>query len=457
MSRVARAAAAATFVLGLFWTVAATPTVLAADPTFGTASAESPLGGPSLFRTTITADAEPRRVEALVSQAGSEVVTVVLAEVSGGSGGTWNAAATIEGHILPNTQLSYRFRVTDANGQQFVSPTSELLTVDDRFAWQELNGAVVRLHWNGGTQAFGQRALDIGERAVANAAQLLGVTETDPIDFFIYDSEQDFRDAFGPGTRENVAGTAINETRTMFAFILPAQIDQEWVDVLVAHELTHLVFDTATRNDYRRAPHWLNEGIATYLSEGNAVRWQQTLRQAVDTGRVMPLPGLTSTFGAGPARFDLGYAESVSAVDFFVKTYTEPKLWELVRSYAQGVTDDEAFTTATGADLAAFNAAWMASIGVSVPPSLGPQPGPPSTGGSSGPRPAPTTSRAPFNPIVLVIAVVVVLVALAMVIRRVRRPPPPPPPPPPSTQPPWWGPQQPTGGPPPPPGWESYP
>ena len=408
-----------------------------------------------MFRTTITADAEPRRVEALVSQAGSEVVTVVLAEVSGGAG-TWTAAATIEGHILPNTQLSYRFRVTDANGQQFVSPPAGLLTVDDRFAWQKLNGPVVRLHWNGGTEAFGQRALDIGERAVANAAQLLGVTETDPIDFFIYDSEQDFRDAFGPGTRENVAGTAINETRTMFAFILPAQIDQEWVDVLVAHELTHLVFDTATRNDYRRAPHWLNEGIATYLSEGNAVRWQQTLRNAVDTGRVMPLPGMTSTFGAGPERFDLGYAESVSAVDFFVKTYTEPKLWELVRSYSQGVTDDEAFTTATGADLAAFNAAWMASLGVGVPPSLGPQPGPPSTGGSSAPRPAPTTSRAPFNPIVMVIAVVVVLVALAMVIRRVRRRPPPPPPPPPPTQPPWWGPQPP-GGPPPPPGWESYP
>ena len=57
-----------------------------------------------------------------------------------------------------------------------------------------------------GSQAFGERALSIGEEAVAETAALLGVTEDEPIDFFIYADEDAFYDALGPGTRENVGG-----------------------------------------------------------------------------------------------------------------------------------------------------------------------------------------------------------------------------------------------------------
>ena len=37
---------------------------------------------------------------------------------------------------------------------------------------------------------------------------------------------------------------------------------------MVAHELTHLVFNENTDNPYHEPPRWLNEGIAVYLSEG---------------------------------------------------------------------------------------------------------------------------------------------------------------------------------------------
>jgi hypothetical protein len=41
------------------------------------------------------------------------------------------------------------------------------------------------------------------------------------------------------------------------------------------------------------------------------------------------------------------------------------------------MTDDAAFIAATGADAAAFNAAWFGSLGEAVPQPLGPQPAPP--------------------------------------------------------------------------------
>jgi nitrate reductase NapE component len=48
----------------------------------------------------------------------------------------------------------------------------------------------------------------------------------------------------------------------------------------------------------------------------------------------------------------------------------------LVRSYAEGRTDDEAFLAATGMDVGAFNDAWLADLGAAAPTRYGPQPAP---------------------------------------------------------------------------------
>jgi hypothetical protein len=459
----------------------------AAAPTFGTPTATAPLNGTAVFSTTFTADSAPARVELLLDFPGVPATSVIEAQVSGG-GGSFSAQATYDGHILPNSLLSYRFRLTDASGAQVVGPSAQLLTVDDRFNWQTVSGQVVNLHWYGADASFGQRALAIGEQAISQASNLLGVTENQPIDFYIYADEQAFYDALGPGVRENVAGTAIPEIRTMFGYILPSQISQDWVSILITHELTHLVFDTATHNLYHPAPHWLNEGIATYLSEGVSARWQAALADGESSGTLIPLQGMEATFGAGDTRFQLGYAESVSAVDYFVRTYGDQQLWTLVRSYSQGLSDDDAFRQAIGLDVAGFNAAWMQSLGVPVPAALGPQPGPtgplppdwlglpPATPGPTGeqtpsptgeqsgsptqPTPQPTATGGSATPaggepidLLLLAVVLIVVIGVLIVIRLARSPsaPSPPPPPPPDN---WPGPPNwpPPGGPPPPPG-----
>ena len=65
----------------------------------------------------------------------------------------------------------------------------------------------------------------------------------------------------------------------------------------------------------------------------------------------------------------------------------------LVRSYADGVSDDEAFTAALGVDVAGFEAAWLASIGSPAPSPYGPKPAPagpvPVDWGGTAPTPGP--------------------------------------------------------------------
>ena len=138
------------------------------------------------------------------------------------------------------------------------------------------------------------------------------MTESEPVDFFVYADQQAFYDALGPATRENVGGEAIAEIRTLFALITPSEIGAAWVSSVIPHELTHLVFDTAVRNPYHYPPRWLNEGLAVYLSQGYGSSDRSTVAAAVSAGTLVPLVALASQFPTTAERFHLAYAESVA-------------------------------------------------------------------------------------------------------------------------------------------------
>jgi len=68
----------------------------------------------------------------------------------------------------------------------------------------------------------------------------------------------------------------------MFGLIPPNEVATARGRPDRAHELTHLVFDTAVRNPYHYPPRWLNEGVATYLTEGFSP-WLRTAVEAAAT------------------------------------------------------------------------------------------------------------------------------------------------------------------------------
>lgn len=383
LPRVALAAA-----VSILWGAGPSVSAASPDPGFDAIEATARLGEPVTFRSSLRSDVAPTRVEVLSRLPRSRGTSIQEAQVVQRGEGTYDASLQLEGHVTPNTAFLVRFRAVLPDGAEILGPERTITVTDERFQWRTLEGPRVRLHWYEGDEGFARRALDIGENAVERASTLLGVTETEPVDFFIYASEASFREALGPGTRENVGGQSNALIRTLFGLIEPNEIDSDWVDVLVTHELTHLVFDTAVRNPYHAPPRWLNEGLAVYLSEGYGAGDAGVVRDAVARGDLMPLEALSGLFPTTRDRFDLAYAESVSAVDHFIATYGERELVALIRSYADGVTDDEAFTAATGSDLAAFDAQWIASVGGAIPEPFGPRPPPP------GPVPADWTVTA---------------------------------------------------------------
>ncbi len=415
----------------------------APQPTeFGQAVAVATFGESIRFEQSVIPGAPAARAEALV-RAGSEGRTFLADIPIPGPGETTLSYTypTPFGSLFPNTRVEVGFRLTFLDGRILDSPTTTVRYEDDRFTWRTLVGPLVRVHWVDGDEGFGRRALAVGERAVEEATALLGVEETQAIDFFVYGDRDAFFDVLGPALQENVGGIALAEIRTMFANIEPSQVADPWVGVVIPHELTHLVFDTATRNPYHEPPHWLNEGLADYLAQGYNAGARAAVESAVRSAEIMPLRALVGRFPTTADRFSLAYDESVSAIDYLIRTHGQDALVSLIRSYADGVSDDVAFEAALGVNVAAFEAAWLADLGAEEPLAFGPRPAPPGPlppdwtaavqptprPGSSAPplaSPRPSTGGDLAEPVIIggfVVLAVVLAIGLFVVARGLSR------------------------------------
>lgn len=430
---------------------------LAADVSFGKPTAVADYGTSVTFNVDVTRTVPLDRVELRLlfpDALGPLIVDVPVPPGTGTDTLEYVLDVTGGGHIVPNTPIDSSWAAFTAPGAEPVTSQDERIVYrDTTHDWRTVKGDLMRVHWYAGGEGFANKALAIGEKAIKDTAALLGVTESEPIDFYIYGDQASFRAALGPGTRENVGGQAHADIRTLFALITPEDIDQPWVGVVVPHELVHLVFDTAVHNPYRFPPRWFNEGLAVYLSEGYGAQDRGRVEGAAASNELIPLVALGGQFPTDYDRTFLAYAESVSAIDYLVRQKGQDALVALVTAYADGLTDDEAFTRALGLDLAAFQAGWLDDLGASEPKQYGPQPAPagPLPSGWTGPAPtagsaanpgaspadtgviasraamsaapassASTTEVPSYTPVLLVLALLVLLVLVVLVVVQRR-------------------------------------
>ena len=184
--------------------------------------AHGDLGDDVVFETTLQAAERPRRVELVRGAPDDAVVEVSLAAVEPSGPGTWRARVVQSGHVAPNTSYRFHFRALGGDGRGVVGPEGFHRVTDPRFEWRRLSGDDVTVWWYEGDEAFARRALDIAEQAVASACGAARRRPSvDPVDFFIYADDRDFREALGPATRENVGGEAHPDIDTLFGLIEP--------------------------------------------------------------------------------------------------------------------------------------------------------------------------------------------------------------------------------------------
>ena len=149
--------------------------VAAAEPTFGEATAVAKFLESITVEQSASLPSGVHRVEAYVRVGGSGVT--FLADVPNPGSGDHllhYVHPTPSGSVYPNTRVQLGFRVTLDDGEVVDSPPATIRYEDTRYDWNTIEGDLVRVHWYAGTKSFGARALQIGEKAVKDASDLLG-------------------------------------------------------------------------------------------------------------------------------------------------------------------------------------------------------------------------------------------------------------------------------------------
>ena len=155
----------------------------------------------------------------------------------------------------------------------------------------------------------------------------------------IYESKDEYRAESG---MPQWSGGAVDYSkRVMYTF----PWSDKFVDVLLPHELTHIVFrEYVEGND--NIPLWLDEGIAQYQERKNISETENSLRQIVHNKGYIPFKEFNRVYYLGNEHdtsiVQIFYVQSESMVRFMIKEYGRERFGDFVRQLKLGKTVEQA-------------------------------------------------------------------------------------------------------------------
>jgi hypothetical protein len=317
------------------------------------------------FSATLSSDSE---IQSVVLEYGSEQQTCgeVIAKAfpqfspSNTVNVEWTWDMRQSGSQPPGGQLWWRWRYTDANGNETVSETQTATWLDDIHPWETLSRGLLHVHYYGLDQAFAQRMLDAGLEGISRNANDAGLTTEDPVDIYVYPNYEDLRDAilYEPSW---VGGRAFSEQNIVI--MGTSGTDSGWEEATIIHELTHVLVGHFTFSCLGDIPQWLSEGLAVYSEGPLDPQFQGPLDRAIENDTLLSVRSISGSFSEISDKADLSYAQSFSLVNFLIETYGQDKMTELLIDLRDGLTLDEALQQTYGFNVDGLEDAWRQAIG----------------------------------------------------------------------------------------------
>ena len=270
--------------------------------------------------------------------------------------------------LKPFVDVEYWWTVSDAGGQQLVTKHRWFSYKDPRFDFdkgQSLSGQHVVVHWYDGDAVFGGLALDVADQAVDRIREQIDPSLALPELFhvYLYASETDLLPALPAMGREWVVGQAYPELRIALVAIPPGAESVSTMRWLIPHELTHLLLYEAMGSRYRRLPPWLNEGLAVVSEQVPDPDAELVLDRALESGQLLSLDVLCSSFPYQDDQARLAYAQSASVVRFIQENYGRSAITRLVAAYGDGLSCRGGVRRAIGISLGSLESQWRKSLG----------------------------------------------------------------------------------------------
>lgn len=195
---------------------------------------------------------------------------------------------------------------------------------------------------------LGDMVLDILDSAYRDVGSDLGYYPKEPVTVILYTREQfsDVTDA--PSWSSGIFDGNIR-------IPVGGKVDKRVLTAVLYHEYTHAVTNMVAG---RGVPTWLAEGIAQY--EERAAR---DIAVHIDENHIIPLSSLNGPFvGMSGDQARTAYAESLSAVTFFVNRFGSYNLAKMLRLIADGASVEDAMHECTGISFEDFERYWVAGI-----------------------------------------------------------------------------------------------
>jgi tetratricopeptide (TPR) repeat protein len=196
---------------------------------------------------------------------------------------------------------------------------------------------------------LGDEVLDILNSAYSSVNGDLNYYPKEPVNVILYTKKQftDLTDApswsggvFDGNIRIPIGGSHINK---------------EALAAVLHHEYTHAVVHMIVGHGL---PTWLDEGVAQYEEH-----WARQAKADIRLDGVLPLSSLSGSFmGMDPARAEQAYAESLSAVNFYVDRFGMYSLAKLLRLMGEGKSLSGAMEESAGVRLEQFELLWKDSV-----------------------------------------------------------------------------------------------
>ncbi len=131
---------------------------------------------------------------------------------------------------------------------------------------------------------------------------------------------------------------------------------------IMAHELTHLILFTVTREKGMDLPVWLHEGLAMYEARQWNWHYRGIMAQAALTRSFLPLSSITMGFPPEKRLADRAYAQSMSLIAYIINKYGPDFLNRLISYLVDGKQPEEAFLHVFGISLEDFERNWHAYL-----------------------------------------------------------------------------------------------
>ena len=242
---------------------------------------------------------------------------------------------TLTRYIAPGTIITYRFEVTDVEGNRLETDEAEYIYYDDRYEWEEISNGIVTVSYHGPVSFRAQEILDATVQTLEVMGPLLGAGVDEPIRITMYNNWPEMRPALPPASEVSQRELITEGQAHSPEGVLLVLGGAPRASGITSHEVVHILVYRAGEGALGRVPSWLNEGLAEYGNIQPGESYDRALRHAIRTNNLLPITGMASRPGASEDVI-IFYGQAHSVVNFMIEEYGADKMRELMATIKSG-------------------------------------------------------------------------------------------------------------------------